>query len=361
MRVAVVTYLASPYQAELFDFIAASERIDLDVIYLHGVDRVRRWTKPNVLHNAICLDGTAGRFDDARARVMAADLTVISYYAERPASVLLDARAASGKPWCYWGERPGFRKPEYAGRLLRRWKLSRLYGSRAPIWGIGRLAVEVYKSEFGPGRSYRNVPYFSNLDRFAAVAELPKAGASERVFLFAGSLIRRKGVDLLARAFVRLAREGPGVRLKLIGDGELRAELARTLQPVGDRVEFLGFKDWADLPACYAAADVFCVPSRYDGWGMVVPEGLACGLPVIATDRMGAALELIEAGRNGWLIPAGDETSLLDALREAALMPAPKLADLSKRARESVIDHSLQNGAERFIRAAHESLANWEP
>jgi glycosyltransferase involved in cell wall biosynthesis len=67
-------------------------------------------------------------------------------------------------------------------------------------------------------------------------------------------------------------------------------------------------------------ADVLCVPSRYDGWGLVVPEGLASGLPVIATDRMGAALEFVENGRNGWLIPAGDG-SAVNAMREAALMP----------------------------------------
>ncbi len=72
---------------------------------------------------------------------------------------------------------------------------------------------------------------------------------------------------------------------------------------MSERVEFAGFKDWNELPGEYASADVLCVPSRYDGWGLVVPEGLASGLPVIATDRMGAALEFVETGRNGWLIP----------------------------------------------------------
>ena len=94
---------------------------------------------------------------------------------------------------------------------------------------------------------------------------------------------------------------------RIVGDGELRESLAQTLRPVSERVEFVGFKDWHELPGEYARADVLCVPSRYDGWGLVVPEGLASGLPVIATDRMGAALEFVENGRNGWLIPAGDQ------------------------------------------------------
>src|ERR1700751_4608744 len=76
-------------------------------------------------------------------------------------------------------------------------------------------------------------------------------------------------------------------------------------------VGFVGFRDWDELPREYAAANMLCVPSRYDGWGLVVPEGLAAGLPVIATDRMGAALEFVESGRNGWLIRAGGEEALL--------------------------------------------------
>jgi glycosyltransferase involved in cell wall biosynthesis len=244
--------------------------------------------------------------------------------------------------------------------VLRRWKLSWLHASQSPIWGIGRFAVDRYRTEFGPRRAYCNLPYFSDLERFRSVAGRPECARAERVFLFSGSLIHRKGVDLLGRAFVRLARELSNVRLKLVGDGELRGALEQMLQPVRDRVEFLGFKDWPELPSCYAAADVLCVPSRYDGWGLVVPEGLASGLPVIAADRMGAAIEFIETGRNGWLVPAGDEGALLAAMREAALLPSAELAEMSRRARESVSEHSLQHGVARFTRAARDAFTNWQ-
>ena len=158
--------------------------------------------------------------------------------------------------------------------------------------------------------------------------------------------IARKGVDVIARSFVRLALDVSNVRLRIVGEGELRESLVRTLRPVSERVEFVGFKDWGELPAEYAAADVLCVPSRYDGWGLVVPEGLAAGLPVIGTDRMGAALEFVKTGRNGWLIRAGDEEALLEAMREAASVP---LSEMSCRARESVSEHTLRNGAIRFV------------
>jgi len=146
------------------------------------------------------------------------------------------------------------------------------------------------------------------------------------------------------------------VRLRIVGEGELRQTLEQALGPVKDRVEFVGFKDWDELPREYARADVLCVPSRYDGWGLVVPEGLASGLPVIATDRMGAALEFIETGRNGWLIRADDEEALFDAMREAA---SCELAELQRQASESVSTHTLQNGVARFCHFAQETMRTW--
>jgi len=98
------------------------------------------------------------------------------------------------------------------------------------------------------------------------------------------------------------------------------------------------------------------VPSRYDGWGLVVPEGLASGLPVIASDRMGAALEFVESGRNGWLVRAGDEEALLEAMREAASMP---LGEMRRSARESVSEHTLRNGAGRFLEYGQRVISQW--
>jgi len=104
---------------------------------------------------------------------------------------------------------------------------------------------------------------------------------------------------------------------------------------------------------------VLCVPSRYDGWGLVVPEGLASGLPVIGTNRMGAALEFVESGRNGWLVSAGDQEALFAAMCEAALMPVDELREMGCRARQSVSAHTLRNGATRFVDYAQQVIAQW--
>ncbi len=353
MRVFVLTDSPSPYQVELFNEIETQGGCELKVGYLRTRDPQRQWARPDVRHESI---ETERGIEDARAAVRDSDLVVFNYYAHPQATELIGERASHGGPWCFWGERPGFRQEPWAsfgGRLLRRWKLAKLHGSSMPIWGIGQFAVDEYRREFGPRRSYFNLPYFSDLERFARARS--QAGR-ERVFLFCGSLIERKGVDLMARAFVQLAAEVPGVRLRIAGDGELRQSLAQLLRPVSHRVEFLGFKDWSDLPELYASADVLCVPSRYDGWGLVVPEGLASGLPVIATERMGAALEFVQTGVNGWLIPAGDEMAIRAAMREAASLTNAELAERSQRARDSVKEHTLKNGSQRFVRCARETI-----
>jgi glycosyltransferase involved in cell wall biosynthesis len=132
--------------------------------------------------------------------------------------------------------------------------------------------------------------------------------------------------------------------------------MGRIVAPVRERVEFVGFNDWSALPELYASADVLCVPSRYDGWGLVVPEGLTSGLPVIATDRMGAGLEFVRTGENGWLIPAGDEEAILDAMREAVLLSDSQLGQMGQRAQASVSEHTLAHGVERFVRYAQKSV-----
>ena len=355
MKIFVITHSPSPYQVEFFDEIEKQGACSLEVAYLRKQDPRRRWERSLVNHASIELEGSRTAMSRARESAREADLVVFNYYMHSLAEQLLSERVAAGGPWCFWGERPGFRQPAWAGRLVRKWKLSRLHASAAPIWGIGKFAVDEYRREFGPHRSYFNLPYFSDLQRFSTFAHEERG---ERVFMFCGSLIKRKGVDLVSSAFVRLAREVPHVRLRIVGEGQLRSTLTQTLRSVSDRVEFAGFRDWHDLPREYALADVLCVPSRYDGWGLVVAEGLAAGLPVIATDRMGAALEFLETGRNGWLIPAGDEEALLNVMRKAALLPHSTLTQLGRQARETVGTHTLQNGARRFLYCASAAFSS---
>jgi glycosyltransferase involved in cell wall biosynthesis len=358
VKIFVLTDIPSPYQTEIFDEITASG-CDLYVGYLRGSDPTRQWRQTEIRHQATMLDETNDPFASANELMDDCDLAVFNYYRHAQAEQLLSHRARQQRPWCFWGERPGFTKPEWPGRVLRHWKLRSLHSSPAAIWGIGQFAVDQYKREFGTGRAYFNLPYFSNLERFRVERRTDSYSRSDRVFLFSGSLTTRKGVDVLSKSFCQLVSEQQNVRLRIVGDGPLLKHAQNTMSAVRDKVDFVGFRDWRELPQQYASADVLCVPSRYDGWGLVVPEGLAAGLPVIATDQMGAALEFVRTDYNGWLIGAGDETALLRAMREAASLSSEQLTKYSSNAVESVSQHSLQHGAQRFLQYARNSVAHW--
>lgn len=357
--VVVLTHLPSPYQVEFFDAIASQSGIRLHVVYLHRTSPDRRWTFRGVAHEATFLDAPNLDHRWTRKLFQSADLVVINYYRESSANSLFKARVDTGLPWCFWGERPGFRTKGVTGYAVRRWTLRWLHRSQAPIWGIGQFAVDGYRAEFGSHRPYINIPYFSNLQRFHQTALDRSSNRPERIILFSGALTHRKGVDLLARAIVDVGSRHPALRLHVLGDGKLRQKMERTLAPVRQQVEFLGFRDWAALPTAYKDADILCVPSRYDGWGLIVPEGLAAGLPVIASDRMGAAREFLVDGHNGWIVPAGDSDALRNALEGAVSLSPDSLAEMSDAARASVEEHSLASGARRFAAAARDVMSGW--
>ena len=92
---------------------------------------------------------------------------------------------------------------------------------------------------------------------------------------------------------------------------------------------------------------------------MLFRSGLACGAPVIGTTRTGAAREFIRTGENGWLVEAGNFAALLAAMREAARLPATKLAHMAAAAQASVARHTLADGAQRFVEAAAGSLKSF--
>jgi glycosyltransferase involved in cell wall biosynthesis len=356
-NVTVVTHSPSPYQVELFDQVEALHRLKLKVIYLFARDGQRLWQSPSPFHDSVMLTSPGVSARDVLTETDAADLLVVNYYKHPFAKAVIERRAETGSTMCFWGERPQPRTFVRLSSLLRQWRLRGLVHSRAHFWGIGRMAVDAYRREFGHDRTYANIPYFSELTRFSNAQHKSRDGTC--LFLFSGVLSHRKGVDVLASAFARLVPDFPQVRLRVMGSGNMESLMREQLQGCMDRVEFIGFREWNELHLEYAQADILCVPSRHDGWGLVVPEGLAAGLPVISTHHTGAAVEFVRPGWNGWLIPKNHGEALYRAMRQAASLTNDQWQEMSQLARASVADHTLRQGARRFIDAACAALTEW--
>jgi glycosyltransferase involved in cell wall biosynthesis len=141
--------------------------------------------------------------------------------------------------------------------------------------------------------------------------------------LFAGRLVREKGVKVLLDAWVRSELGSGGGVLALAGSGPL----ARAAEAAGGGVRPLGSLDSTDLRSLYAAADVLVLPSIRtatftEPWGLVANEAMHQGTPAIATDAVGAAAGgLIRDGRNGLIVPQGDPDALAARLRIVARDP----------------------------------------
>jgi glycosyltransferase involved in cell wall biosynthesis len=169
---------------------------------------------------------------------------------------------------------------------------------------------------FDPGRIIVT-PYGCDLDVFRPQ---PKRDGIFRV-IHCGLIGIQKGVHLLVQAFAELNL--PRSELWLIG--AVTPEMAIILARYRDsRIKVMGPFPQSSLPQYYSQGSVFCLASFHEGMAMVIPQAMSCGLPVIATANSGAS-EVVEEGRTGYIIAAGD----LEALKEklTALNGNPGLRD----------------------------------
>jgi glycosyltransferase involved in cell wall biosynthesis len=182
----------------------------------------------------------------------------------------------------------------------------------------GYLGIEPSRSlvlPYGAGRRFG--PQSAEAVRSAA----ERFGMRGRTVLFVGAHLQRRMLPELAEAVGRLARARPDLRLCLVGERPEAQDGAAVALPA-DRVQWLGWVDDEDLPAVYAAATVVAYPSTYEGFGLPVLEGLACGTPVV-TSHAGSLGE-IYPGR-AWVVASDRPEAWESAL--ATLLDSEKVRE----------------------------------
>jgi len=118
--------------------------------------------------------------------------------------------------------------------------------------------------------------------------------------------------------------------------------------------------DWERIVEVYVAADVFALLSEREPWAVVVNEAAACGLPLVLSDRVGAAHDLLRGGENGYLVPAGDVDAAASAFRALAADPALRAA-FGVRSREVAQDWGYGPSVAGFVAAVREAVSDTEP
>ncbi len=335
MKIAVVTPQPTPYRDPFWNAVASQPGVELDVFYCFAVAGDRPWEVDWPMHfRAEVLPerrwpGLDGCYDNpaivARLRAKPYDAVLVGGYNHLTMlRAMLDCRRRD-VPYLmmcesFLGLRRAWWRRAVKGPLVR-WAV----GGAAGWLPTGQLAREYLLCYGGKAERVCLVPNSPDLDglRRQALELAPRRAelrrrfgwGDEPVVLFVGRLIRKKGVDVLIEAVAQL--EDP-VRLVIAGDGPERKSLqglaARRFK--SSRAEFVGFRQPTELPQWYAAADVFCLPSLTEPWGVVVMEALASGLPVVVSDMVGCHPDVLNDPRVGQAVPTGDPLALSRALQK---------------------------------------------
>jgi glycosyltransferase involved in cell wall biosynthesis len=348
--------MPSPYSLDLFAAMEADGRIKPRVLYMEMAAPDTYWGQVRLPDSAEVLSGGWRNIGGGRVhwnsgvvraiRQSRPDLVVVSGYNSLTCQRAMRWLHRRRMPWVFWGEIPGMRS---LGRL--RGALRTVAQRPAVRWpdaiaAIGLKAAEEYRRLSGPQMEIVNIPYHTDLEPFL---DAPRRNSPESVrVLYCGQLIERKGLRTLLNAFRGLADEFPQSELILVGEGPLRESLAAQVPArLQKRVIFAGFQPVDELPRFFGQADLFVLPSLHDGWGVVVNQALAAGLPVICSTAVGAAADLV-SDRNGYVVPPADVSALTSALRRLIGDRDLRIA-FGEHSRDVAQAHLPSRGVDRWV------------
>jgi glycosyltransferase involved in cell wall biosynthesis len=342
-RVVVVSPEPTPYRAPLFDRIAARDDVDLTVIYAgRSVADRTWWVVPQ--HRSVYLQGL--RLPGARklvrhdypvtpgiVRALSAshpDVVVVSGWSTFASQAAIAWCRLRRVPYILHVEshdlerRPGWR------REVKRTVVPRLLRAAASVLVVGTAARESMTAYGAPPERVRVFANTIDVERWIERANALPRGAHEGVVVLSvGRPVPEKGFDVLVAA-----ASAADVRLETVTGGVSEDDLARR----------------------YADADVFALLSRHEPWGVVVNEAAASALPLVLSDAVGAARDLLRDGENGFLVPAGDSEAAAEALRKLAADPDLRRR-MGERSRELVRAWGYDPSVENFVAAVREATS----
>jgi glycosyltransferase involved in cell wall biosynthesis len=369
MRIAVIINMITPYQRLVFERLSERDDCDLLVVYETAREPNRQWrldTSPPYRH--VVLDSWSLDLAWlAKGSGMKLVSDIYLHVPKRPLSALRafapDAVVASGggiwsSPtnvvalagrkkygWAFvprW-ESFGRPRPTFPRRLAEPWVRKFMRSGDAWIAVGSRSRRDLVELGADPARIFiwPMIPAAAGWDDSIS----PRSSGPTR-FLFVGQLIERKGIDVLLRAFADLNH----AELLIAGDGPLR-EGVLAASSRDSRVTVHGHLEPKALDDLYRQADVFVLPSLYETWGLVVNEALGRGLPVVVTDQVGAADDLVEDGVNGLVVPAGSHEALADAMRRASKWTPEKRRAGQRLSTQKLKPFTFDNAAEAIVQA----------
>lgn len=228
-------------------------------------------------------------------------------------------------------------------------RLSRSYIiKRADAFIASSTASKEAQIAYGAAPERCFISYLTvDIEKYLAKKESYEA----RQLLYVGSLIQRKGLDLLLPA---LAEAADDIRLVIVGEGQERPLLEQQVKKLNltERVEFKGYVEGEPLRQLYASSDAFILPTREDCFGLVLLEAMCASLPIISSKYADGARDLVEEGKNGYIVDPEDTKAFAAAIDR--LFSEGKIAQMGSYSYEKAQEFAFSNVAEGCMAALHD-------
>ncbi len=377
-RLAVIAVASAPYREPFFVRLSETGGIALRVFYLHSRDSLRNWSKdgeypgeavpcltPESLYSLPILGAVNPSLNKRLAEFRPTCLIVYGHSYLSQFSVMRWAQR-NGIPYLLRCDHtPENILKSRANRPVRwartRTRVVRYFADRS----AGALTIGIENDRFWaaqgipPERRFFT-PFAVRNEVFAEAADRARARKAElreergiapgRLLIFAGRFVAKKNLPRLIEAMALASREN--VVLLLVADGPQRREVEQAAaEHAPGKVFFAPFGTQADLAKMYAMADGLVLPSLLDGWGLVVNEAMAAGLPVLVSTACGCAPDLVRPNENGFLFDPHRVDSIAGALMAFADLSETDLARFGERSRELIRDWNYDTATAGVCRA----------
>jgi len=282
--------------------------------------------------------------------------------------LVIAAAKISRKPLLLTTDATYFETPE-GGNWKKPFKkrfLPYLYNQVADMVLVPSTASKLFIHSLGvPEDRIAITPYVVDNDYIAEVAlrsdrqlirEKWQIPTEAIVVVFCAKFLARKRPQDAIRAFA--AANVPNSYLVMVGEGPLGDSLRAEVQKLGinDKVRFIGMVKYSHLPEVYATGDLLVFPSEHEPYGLPVNEAMICGVPVVASDRVGAGGDLIIKSKTGFVYPSGNVDALAGILKDI-LSARKALKQMGEAARQRMETWSSRENVEGLVQAI-EKLSN---
>lgn len=359
-KILILSLYPAPYRMLLFSKLR--EKFDIDIFFetSQGDERNSKWFYNN---GAYLLDSKEGKkeYKNACQQLRKYNLVVFYEYSTKESFKLICLCKFLKIPYAINCDGVMITSKD---NIIKNWVKTFLIKTAAAHLASGEHAKE-YFMKYGAKEETIHIHTFSSINAEDMLKTVPtkqekyqlrkrlNLPVESKIAIAVGRFIPLKRYDELIRSWKKMPEN---YYLLLIGGGPKQENYEQTVQELQmNNVIIEPFHPMQELFEYYKASDVFVHPTSYDVWGLVVNEAMACGLPVVVSDKCVGGLELVEQGVNGYIVPVGNCNMMIEKARYV-LENDDVAQNMAERCLATIRPYTINNMAETHVKVFEELI-----